>query len=78
MVRMYLDGPSLGPLRTVLWSSRSRPRVYVRKAPWWPRRFTTIRYWLLGIWALELEFWALYGLGWAAVQGWHYYKGRAK
>lgn len=73
---MYLDGPRLGPLHTVLWSSRSTKRRPVRRSnrSLWHRRFTMPLYWLLGIFALEAGFWALYAMVWLtrwAVQAIH-------
>jgi hypothetical protein len=76
-MRRYLDGPSIGPLRTVLASGRIGGRRKRRRGPagpWRPRRFRTVRYWLLGLYAVEVMFWTVYGLGWAAAWCWHRYR----
>jgi hypothetical protein len=64
-MRIYVSGPSLGPVHTTAWSSGTRGHRYHCRGPWWPRRFTTLRYWLLGVWEFELLFWAAYGAVWA-------------
>lgn len=63
--RWYLSGPSLGPLHTVLASGGFTRRRNVQR-PWWPRRWFTIRYWVLGIWSVEALYWTVYGIIWAA------------
>ena len=69
--RWYLRGPSFGPLHTTLASGRiggTRRRVRrVSRGPWWPRRFRTLTYWLLGVYLFELGFWALYGAVWTVL-----------
>jgi hypothetical protein len=69
--RWRLAGPSFGPLHTTLASgriggTRRRPRAGSR----WTRRFGSLWYWLLGIWAAEAAFWILYGAVWASLTLW--------
>lgn len=52
-MRVYVGGPRLGPVRTVLWSGSTRGRRRAR-ASWWSRRFRSPLYWLFGLWAAEL------------------------
>jgi hypothetical protein len=64
----YLNGPSLGPLHTVLWASgrrRVRGRRRRPRGPYWQNRFRRWTYWLSCLWVLEAYYW----LGWLAVKG---------
>jgi len=78
-MRVYLLGPGVGPLRTVLWSSRGR-RLRPRRSrgPWWPRRHRTLRYWLLGLWAIEAWFWGAYALVLGVAWAWRWWTARAR
>lgn len=63
-MRLYLDGPRIGPLHSVLWSWSSRSR---RRSPAARSRFSSPWYWLLGIFTLELCFWVLYGMAYGVL-----------
>ena len=61
--RWRIAGPGIGPFRTTLASGRiGASRRRRRSGPAWSRRFGTLWYWLLGVWALETAFWLVYGL----------------
>lgn len=61
-MRWRIAGPGIGPFRTTLASGRiggTRRRRRAHRG--WSRRFGTLWYWVLGVWAAEAAFWLLYG-----------------